>query len=85
MPTRKIGELPKDFMFPARCTHPEHDPPKHMVYQQGIYEHECPGCHRVVQFVVDQGAIVGAPVDIGKRSPTPPPAFFENQCWRNGR
>lgn len=46
---KKIADLPE----PSRpwvlerkppCHHPEHDPPKHIVLEPGIYEHECPGC-----------------------------------------
>lgn len=38
---RKIGDVPR-----ARqtCNHPEHDPPKHIVLEPGIYEHVCPKC-----------------------------------------
>lgn len=46
MPTRKI----RDAQIP--CRHPEHNPPNMRVYEPGSYEHECPSCHRKVQFEV---------------------------------
>ncbi len=36
--TRKIA----DALRP--CAHPQHDPPQHMVYEAGVYEHVCPNC-----------------------------------------
>ena len=48
MPTRKIKDL-KRF---NPCMHPEHDPPSMMVFEPGVYEHECPACHRVITFTV---------------------------------
>lgn len=48
MPTRKIRDLDPQEV----CRHPEHNPPKHMLFEDGIYEHECPECHRKVEFVV---------------------------------
>ena len=35
-----------------RCTHPEHEPPKHIVLESGTYRHTCPGCGKVVEFTV---------------------------------
>ena len=49
MPTRKIRDLEKH----ESCRDPEHDPPKHMVFSPGVYEHECPKCGQKVQFTVD--------------------------------
>jgi hypothetical protein len=46
MPTKKIGELPKG------CSSPAHDPPMHMHFSLGVYEHECPRCHTKVVFTV---------------------------------
>ncbi len=46
MPTKKIADTPK------YCAHPEHDPPKHMVFQPGVYEHTCPACGRKQRFTV---------------------------------
>jgi Zn ribbon nucleic-acid-binding protein len=46
MPTRKIADL-----TPV-CRHREHDPPSMMVYEDGVYEHECPGCGHKQRFVV---------------------------------
>lgn len=48
MPTKKIRDLhPHD-----TCTHPEHEPPRYMVYQPGVYEHTCPACGRKIEFTV---------------------------------
>jgi predicted RNA-binding Zn-ribbon protein involved in translation (DUF1610 family) len=38
MPLKKIHE------FPQPCIHPEHDPPMHIVLEEGVYEYTCPGC-----------------------------------------
>lgn len=38
MPTRKIGETPR------ACSDPEHNPPSHMYYEDGVWEHVCPSC-----------------------------------------
>ena len=32
--------------------HPEHNPPSHMVYTDGVYEHTCPSCGHVQTFTV---------------------------------
>lgn len=47
MSTRKIAELPAH-----SCSNPEHNPPGHMVYSDGIWEHVCPGCGKRQVFVV---------------------------------
>jgi hypothetical protein len=47
MPTKKIADLP------GCCRHPEHLPPMHQVFEPGIYEHECPACHKKTTFVVN--------------------------------
>lgn len=47
MPTKKIADLPEGF-----CLSSEHDPPKHMLYRPGIYEHTCPRCGKVQRFTV---------------------------------
>lgn len=44
--TRKI----KDAELP--CMHPEHNPPSHMVYEPGTYEHTCPSCGKSMIFTV---------------------------------
>lgn len=46
MPTKKIADLP------GLCTHPDHNPPMHQVFEPGIYEHECPSCHEKTKFIV---------------------------------
>ena len=48
MPTKKIANLPKG----ATCTSPEHRPPSHQVFEDGVYEHTCPQCGLVISFVV---------------------------------
>lgn len=58
MPTRKIADLPGAGWSKKRkppeppCRRPEHEPPMHMVYEPGIYEHECPGCGSKTMFTV---------------------------------
>lgn len=48
MGTRKIRDLEPD----ETCTSPEHNPPMHMVYRPGHYEHTCPRCGHVQSFTV---------------------------------
>lgn len=48
MPTRKIADLPK------YCRHPNHNPPSHQVFEDGIWEHICPGCGDVTTFTVSR-------------------------------
>ena len=40
MPTRKVKDLPSAWDRP--CASPGHNPPRHMVFPPGEYEHECP-------------------------------------------
>ncbi len=44
--TRKISDLPKP------CQHPEHLPAMHRHYENGVYEHTCPGCGATMTFTV---------------------------------
>lgn len=53
MPTRKISDLHRP------CSHPQHDPPKHAVLEDGLYEHECPSCHAKQTFVVSKPMLYG--------------------------
>lgn len=53
MPTRRIDD-PENPESQRRCRHPEHEPPMHMVFPPGLYEHECPGCGRKLVFRVDE-------------------------------
>lgn len=46
MPTIKIAEPEKI------CTHPEHDPATHQVFEPGTYEHTCPACGKKQIFTV---------------------------------
>ena len=48
MPTKKIADLPPE----ETCTHSEHNPPTHMVYEDGVYEHTCPACGHKQEFIV---------------------------------
>lgn len=48
MPTRKIADIPEP------CRHPDHNPPNMVVLENGIYEHECPGCHHKQRFHVNR-------------------------------
>lgn len=48
LPTKKIAELdPKE-----TCTHREHLPPHHRVYEPGVYEHTCPSCGQITTFTI---------------------------------
>jgi hypothetical protein len=48
---RKIADLP----HVNYCRNPEHNPPNMIVLPPGVYEHTCPGCGHVSQFVVPKG------------------------------
>ncbi len=54
MGTRKIAELPRSM----RCRHPEHNPPTHMVFSPGVYEHTCPQCCATIRFTVGEVSCV---------------------------
>ncbi|GJQ43688.1 MAG: hypothetical protein JETCAE03_31860 [Ignavibacteriaceae bacterium] len=34
------------------CTHPEHNPPSHIVLSPGEYEYTCPSCGKITKFTV---------------------------------
>lgn len=55
MPTVKIGEPPD-----GGCLHPEHNPPKHIVWPSGVYRHTCPACKSVQTFTVGRPVQVAA-------------------------
>jgi hypothetical protein len=44
--TRKIADAP------IPCPHPGHEPPSHMVFPPGTYEHVCPACGHKTIFTV---------------------------------
>lgn len=46
--TRKIADAP------IPCHSSEHNPPSHMVFPPGTYEHTCPSCGKRTVFTVDQ-------------------------------
>lgn len=48
MPTRKIADQPEP------CRHPDHNPPTLQLFENGVYEHECPGCHHKQRFTVNR-------------------------------
>lgn len=54
MPTRKIPETETKISETVPCYNAEHDPPMFMVYENGLYEHTCPGCGRVIFFRVNR-------------------------------
>lgn len=48
MPTKKIGDLP------APCRHADHEPSRHVVLEDGIYEHTCTSCGEISRFEVNR-------------------------------
>ena len=50
MTIRKIKDYLKDAEL--TCQDSEHEPPKHMVFEPGEYEHECPSCRKITKFTV---------------------------------
>lgn len=50
MPIRKIED--REDWIPKICSSPDHNPPQHMVFPSGVYEHECPLCGRITVFTV---------------------------------
>jgi len=60
VPTRRIGDLIRIDLLRA-CLHPEHDPPTHQVFENGVYEHECPGCRATQTFVVNKPTLTTGP------------------------
>ena len=37
----------------STCYHPEHNPPMHIVLENGTYKHTCPACGKVTVFIVN--------------------------------
>jgi hypothetical protein len=52
MPTVKIADPKNPWKLEKPCFHPEHNPPSHMVFSPGTYEHTCPGCGNKITFTV---------------------------------
>jgi hypothetical protein len=50
MPTRRITAD----VWPKPCRHPAHNPPQHMYFPDGVYEHECPSCGAKAVFIVNR-------------------------------
>ena len=48
MPLKKLSDPPKI------CNDPNHDPPPHIVLENGTYEYECPSCGHKVIFTVSR-------------------------------
>lgn len=61
MPTRKIADLPSS----RPCRHPDHEPPRLRLFTPGVYEHECPACHRVLRFVVPETGRLSSAQHVG--------------------
>ena len=47
--TIRIADAPNQ----ANCTYPEHNPPTHAHYEQGIYQHTCPKCGHKKTFIIN--------------------------------
>lgn len=60
MPTRRLGDAP-NWAAKRPCQDPDHSPPSHMSLEPGVYEHICPTCGELVQFVVSVVTMVAAP------------------------
>lgn len=54
MPTRKLRDLDQITVrvYKPFCYDREHHPPTMQVFENGVYEHECPTCHHKTTFVV---------------------------------
>jgi len=50
MPTRKIKDIPQP---EKQCLDMEHYPAQMAVFSPGVYEHECPSCHKKTIFTVN--------------------------------
>ncbi len=61
MPTRKIDNIP------PLCHDNEHEPPNMMVFEDGLYEHECPSCHHKQIFRVNKPTLSVAPLGLKGR------------------
>lgn len=44
----KKANLPQE----TYCVSPEHNPPTHIVLEDGVYEYTCPSCGKKVDFIV---------------------------------
>lgn len=63
---RKIGDFGGWHTKP--CLHPEHLPPKHLVYDPGEYEYTCPACGNKIRFIVPMtGCCSHQPVVVNSR------------------
>lgn len=54
MPTKRLEDLKdSDSWIPVnRCRDSEHNPPSHMVWPDGVYEHTCPSCGHKTRFTI---------------------------------
>ncbi len=56
MPTKRISDLP------VPCSHLEHEPPRHRVFEPGVYEHTCPACGARQIFTVERPSWSDMPI-----------------------
>lgn len=47
MPLRRLRDLPEPY-----CKSQYHEPPAHLVLEEGVYEYQCPDCKRHTTFTV---------------------------------
>lgn len=47
---RKIRDLSPE----ETCVSPAHNPPMHIVLDDGVYEYTCPACGKTITFVVNK-------------------------------
>jgi hypothetical protein len=53
MPTKKITDTQWINNKQRQCRDPDHNPPNHMVYEPGVYEHICPACGQKQTFHIE--------------------------------
>lgn len=47
-----LRKLTQHEWLQSMCVHREHEPPRYIVLEPGMYEHTCPGCKRKTYFRV---------------------------------
>lgn len=52
MPLKRIADLPAPKSDVIPCYHIDHNPPKHIVLEDGVYEHVCSQCGYKTVFTV---------------------------------
>ena len=58
MPFRKIDEKDSKWKKLNLCRHPEHNPPGHIVLEDGTYEYECPACGKITIIHVNRPTLM---------------------------